>query len=88
METVLFIFFGFYLVSIETAKQKMEKDGLLQTAELRILEKQKKLTELQKEFKQLLNLNQSLPEHLHLTHEVLMHHTGKHPIDEFVFRDP
>lgn len=56
--------------SIETAKQKVEKDSLHQKAELKFLKKQKKIAELQKKFKQLLNLNQSLPEHVHLTHEV------------------
>lgn len=73
--TVYFFFFVFtwcVYVSIETAKQKMEKDVLHQKADLKILRKRKKITELQKEFKQLLNLNQSLPKHLHLTHQVHM----------------
>lgn len=71
--TVFFFVFtwGVY-ISIETAKQKMEKDILHQKADLKILRKRKKITELQKEFKQLLNLNQSLPKHLRLTHEVHM----------------
>uniref|UniRef100_A0A3Q3F8B2 WD repeat domain 52 n=1 Tax=Labrus bergylta TaxID=56723 RepID=A0A3Q3F8B2_9LABR len=52
--------------SIETAKQKLEKDRLRREAELKIAVKRKKLAELQKEFKLLLNNNQSLPEHVHL----------------------
>lgn len=67
-----FVFTWCVYVSIETAKQKMEKDILHQKADLKILRKRKKITELQKEFKQLLNLNQSLPRHLRLTHQVHM----------------
>ncbi|KAK2888569.1 cilia- and flagella-associated protein 44 [Channa argus] len=52
--------------SIETAKQKLEKDRMFLAAELKIAEKRKKLAELQKTFKQLLNSNQSLPEHVRL----------------------
>lgn len=63
--------------SIETAKQKLEKDRLRQEAELKIAEKRKKLAELQKVFKQLLINNQSLPEHVRLNPEVLKHrHLG------------
>ncbi|XP_050928726.1 cilia- and flagella-associated protein 44 [Lates calcarifer] len=53
--------------SIETAKQKLEKDRLRREAELKITGKRKKLAELQKKFKELLNHNQSLPEHVRLT---------------------
>lgn len=56
--------------SIETAKQKLEKDRLRREAELKIAEKWKKLAELQKVFKQLLINNQSLPEHVRLKPEV------------------
>lgn len=59
--------------SIETAKQKKEKDRLCREAELKITEKWKKLAELQKVFKQLLIDNQSLPEHIRLTPEVDKH---------------
>ncbi|TMS08587.1 cilia- and flagella-associated protein 44 [Larimichthys crocea] len=52
--------------SIETAKQKLEKDRLRRAAELKIVAKQKKLSELQKKFKQQLNKNQSLVEHVRL----------------------
>ncbi|KAK2818850.1 hypothetical protein Q5P01_024411 [Channa striata] len=52
--------------SIETAKQKLEKDRLFLEAEQKIAEKRKRLVELQKTFKQLLNNNQSLPEHVQL----------------------
>ncbi|XP_032395282.1 cilia- and flagella-associated protein 44 [Etheostoma spectabile] len=52
--------------SIETAKQKLENDRLRREAELKIVAKQKKLAELQKQFKQLLNVNQSLPEQVRL----------------------
>ncbi|TKS84134.1 Cilia- and flagella-associated protein 44 [Collichthys lucidus] len=52
--------------SIETAKQKLEKDRLRRAAELKIVAKQKKLSKLQKKFKQQLNKNQSLMEHVRL----------------------
>ncbi|XP_034565559.1 cilia- and flagella-associated protein 44 [Notolabrus celidotus] len=52
--------------SIETAKQKLEKDRLRREAELKIAAKRKKLSELQKKFKQLTNKIQSLPEHCRL----------------------
>lgn len=61
------------VISIETAKQKMELDSLHQKAKLKMLGTKKNIGELQKEFKQLLNLNESLPEHLQLTHEVHVH---------------
>ncbi|XP_026153925.1 cilia- and flagella-associated protein 44 isoform X2 [Mastacembelus armatus] len=57
--------------SIETAKQELEKDRLRQEAELKIAEKHKKLAELQKKFKQVLDINQSLPEHVRLKREEL-----------------
>lgn len=62
--------------SIETAKQKLEKDRLRREADLKIAAKQKKLAELQKKFKQLLNKNQSLPEHVRLTPQVQTHKLG------------
>lgn len=68
-----FVFTWSVYISIETAKQKVEKDSLLQKAELKALTKRRKIAELQTEFKQLLNLNQSLPEHLQLSHEVHVH---------------
>ncbi|TNN86390.1 Cilia- and flagella-associated protein 44 [Liparis tanakae] len=52
--------------SIETAKQKLQKDRLRREAGLKIAEKRKKLAELQKKFKQLMNDNQSMPEHVRL----------------------
>ncbi|XP_040053049.2 cilia- and flagella-associated protein 44 [Gasterosteus aculeatus] len=52
--------------SIETAKQKLENDRLRREAGLKMAAKHKKLAELQKKFKQLLNDNQSLPEHVRL----------------------
>ncbi|KAG7235618.1 hypothetical protein INR49_002428 [Caranx melampygus] len=57
--------------SIETAKQKLEKDRLQRQAELKIAEKQKKLAELQKKFKEMVDINQSLPEHVRLKPEEL-----------------
>lgn len=62
--------------SIETAKQKLEKDRLRREADLKIAAKQKRLAELQKKFKQLLNKNQSLPEHVRLTPQVQTHKPG------------
>lgn len=63
--------------SIETAKQKLEKDRLRREAELKISAKRKKLSELQKKFKQLPNDNKSLPEHVRLTPAVHTHtHLG------------
>ncbi|XP_046733325.1 cilia- and flagella-associated protein 44 isoform X1 [Silurus meridionalis] len=52
--------------SIETAKQKLELDRLHQEAESRKQERRKQLVELQTQFKALLELNQSLPEHVRL----------------------
>ncbi|XP_071321915.1 cilia- and flagella-associated protein 44 [Trachinotus anak] len=57
--------------SIETAKQKLEKDRLHREAELKIAEKRRKLAELQKKFKEVLDKNQSLPEHVRLKPEEL-----------------
>ncbi|KAJ8002958.1 hypothetical protein DPEC_G00164360 [Dallia pectoralis] len=55
--------------SIETAKQKSEMDRLHREAELRKAERREKLAELRSQFKQLLQIDQSLPEHgrLHRT---------------------
>lgn len=66
-------FLSFSSSSIETAKQKLEKDRLRREAELKITGKRKKLAELQKKFKELLNHNQSLPEHVRLTPVVQKH---------------
>ncbi|KAL0968428.1 hypothetical protein UPYG_G00266720 [Umbra pygmaea] len=52
--------------SIETAKQKLEMDNMRREAELRKAERRKKLAELESQFKQLLQNNQSLPEHVRL----------------------
>ncbi|XP_056259641.1 cilia- and flagella-associated protein 44 [Seriola aureovittata] len=57
--------------SIETAKQKLEKDRLQREAELKITEKRKKMAQLQKKFKEVLDINQSLPEHVRLKPEEL-----------------
>ncbi|KAM4720112.1 cilia- and flagella-associated protein 44 isoform 2-T2 [Anableps anableps] len=58
--------------SIETAKQKLEKDNLRRKAELKEADVQKQLAELQKRFKQVLTNNQSLPEHIRLTPQELV----------------
>uniref|UniRef100_A0A3B4Z8J5 Uncharacterized protein n=1 Tax=Stegastes partitus TaxID=144197 RepID=A0A3B4Z8J5_9TELE len=63
----------FWLSMVQTdkmAKQKLESDHLRRETELKVAEKQKKLTELQKRFKQVLSDNQSLPEHVRLKPEV------------------
>ncbi|KAM6987447.1 cilia- and flagella-associated protein 44-like [Tautogolabrus adspersus] len=57
--------------SIETAKQKLEKDRVRREAELYVAAKRKKLAELRKKFEQLLKVNNSLPEHVRLTPEEL-----------------
>ncbi|KAM6975484.1 cilia- and flagella-associated protein 44-like [Tautogolabrus adspersus] len=57
--------------SIETAKQKLEKDRLRREAELEIAAKRKKLAELRKKFEQLEKENNSLPEHVRLKPEEL-----------------
>ncbi|XP_064870056.1 cilia- and flagella-associated protein 44-like, partial [Oncorhynchus nerka] len=56
--------------SIETAKQKLEMDRMRREAEMRKVERRKMLAELQNQFKQLLEKNQGLPEHVRL------HRTG------------
>nr|XP_057920871.1 cilia- and flagella-associated protein 44-like isoform X2 [Doryrhamphus excisus] len=53
--------------SIETAKLKLEKDRQQREAEKKISAKRKRLAEIQKMFKKLLNENLSLPEHIQLT---------------------
>ncbi|XP_012720586.2 cilia- and flagella-associated protein 44 [Fundulus heteroclitus] len=58
--------------SIETAKQKTEKDNLRREAELKEAEMQRQLLELQRRFKQVLSDNQSLPEHIRLKPEELL----------------
>ncbi|KAK5851669.1 hypothetical protein PBY51_023206 [Eleginops maclovinus] len=60
--------------SIETEKQKLDKDRRRREAELKIVAKRKKLAELQKKFQQLLITNQSLPEHVRLKPEELQLH--------------
>ncbi|KAM6987466.1 LOW QUALITY PROTEIN: cilia- and flagella-associated protein 44-like [Tautogolabrus adspersus] len=57
--------------SIETAKQKLEKDRVHREAELYVAAKRKKLAELRKKFEQVLKVNNSLPEHVRLTPEEL-----------------
>ncbi|XP_057211014.1 cilia- and flagella-associated protein 44 [Triplophysa rosa] len=52
--------------SIETAKQKLELDRMLQEAEQRKLERRKRLVELESQFQGLLEQNQNLPEHIRL----------------------
>ncbi|KAJ8279356.1 hypothetical protein COCON_G00064220 [Conger conger] len=49
--------------SIETAKQRTELDRMRREAEQRKEERRRKLVELQSQFKQQLQYNQSLPEH-------------------------
>nr|XP_061800171.1 cilia- and flagella-associated protein 44-like [Nerophis lumbriciformis] len=53
--------------SIETAKQKLEKDLQRKEADRKILAKRKELAALQNEFKILLDDNQNLPKHIQLT---------------------
>ncbi|XP_036376519.1 cilia- and flagella-associated protein 44 [Megalops cyprinoides] len=57
--------------SIETAKQRTELDRLRREAEQRKEERRRRLLELQAQFKQLLQRNQSLPEHVRLPPEEL-----------------
>ncbi|XP_034144335.1 cilia- and flagella-associated protein 44 isoform X2 [Esox lucius] len=57
--------------SIETAKQRLEMERTCREAEQRKAERRKKLAELQSQFKQLLQKNQSLPEHIRLHHTEL-----------------
>ncbi|KAK5900501.1 hypothetical protein CgunFtcFv8_025459 [Champsocephalus gunnari] len=56
--------------SIESEKQKLDKDRQRREAELKIAAKQNKLAELNKKFQQLLITNQRLPEHVRLKPEV------------------
>lgn len=58
--------------SLEMAKQKLQNDQLQKEAELKVSEKQKNLSELQKKFKKVLNDNQNLSEHIRLKPEVQM----------------
>ncbi|XP_077479002.1 cilia- and flagella-associated protein 44-like [Stigmatopora argus] len=53
--------------SIETAKQKVEKDRQRREADAKILAKRKQLAALQNDFKILLDDNLNLPEHIQLT---------------------
>ncbi|XP_061148876.1 cilia- and flagella-associated protein 44-like isoform X1 [Syngnathus typhle] len=53
--------------SIETAKQKLEKDRQRQEADKKILAKRKMLAALQSKFKILLDDNLNLPQHIQLT---------------------
>uniref|UniRef100_A0A3B4GGR1 WD repeat domain 52 n=1 Tax=Pundamilia nyererei TaxID=303518 RepID=A0A3B4GGR1_9CICH len=57
---------------LEMAKQKLQNDQLQKEAELKVSEKQKNLSELQKKFKKVLNDNQNLSEHIRLKPEVQM----------------
>lgn len=58
--------------SLEMAKQKLQNDQLQKEAELKVSEKQRNLSELQKKFKKVLNDNQNLSEHIRLKPEVQM----------------
>ncbi|PWA16165.1 hypothetical protein CCH79_00020620, partial [Gambusia affinis] len=58
--------------SIETAKQKTEKDILRREAEQKEAEMLKHLLELQKRFKQIQSDNESLPEHIRLKPQELV----------------
>uniref|UniRef100_A0A673VZL4 Uncharacterized protein n=1 Tax=Salmo trutta TaxID=8032 RepID=A0A673VZL4_SALTR len=64
--------------SIETAKQKLEMDRMRREAEMRKVERRKMLAELQNQFKQLLEKNQGLPEHVRL-HRTVHTHKPLHP---------
>uniref|UniRef100_A0A8K9X508 Cilia- and flagella-associated protein 44 n=1 Tax=Oncorhynchus mykiss TaxID=8022 RepID=A0A8K9X508_ONCMY len=64
--------------SIETAKQKLEMDRMRREAEMRKVERRKMLAELQNQFKQLLEKNQGLPEHVRL-HRTVHTHKPIHP---------
>uniref|UniRef100_A0A3B4XPH3 Cilia- and flagella-associated protein 44 n=1 Tax=Seriola lalandi dorsalis TaxID=1841481 RepID=A0A3B4XPH3_SERLL len=70
-----------FICHIFTAKQKLEKDRLQREAELKITEKRKKMAQLQKKFKEVLDINQSLPEHVRLKPEVETHTPGSYPLD-------
>lgn len=72
------------LFSIETAKQKLEKDRLRREAELKIAEKQKKLAELRKIYNKVLIDNQNLPEHVRLKPEVQWHTHLDHLLSLFI----
>uniref|UniRef100_A0A8C7N0F8 Cilia- and flagella-associated protein 44 n=1 Tax=Oncorhynchus kisutch TaxID=8019 RepID=A0A8C7N0F8_ONCKI len=63
---------------IETAKQKLEMDRMRREAEMRKVERRKMLAELQNQFKQLLEKNQGLPEHVRL-HRTVHTHKPIHP---------
>nr|XP_061836799.1 cilia- and flagella-associated protein 44-like isoform X1 [Nerophis lumbriciformis] len=58
--------------SIETAKQKLEKDRQRREAAKKIAAKRKRLVEIQNMFKMLLNDNLGLPEHVGLTPEEML----------------
>lgn len=62
------------MCSIETAKQKLELDRMLQEAEQRKVERRKRLVELQSQFQGLLEQNQNLPEHIRLHRSVHSSH--------------
>uniref|UniRef100_A0A673VPT0 Cilia- and flagella-associated protein 44 n=1 Tax=Salmo trutta TaxID=8032 RepID=A0A673VPT0_SALTR len=64
--------------NIETAKQKLEMDRMRREAEMRKVERRKMLAELQNQFKQLLEKNQGLPEHVRL-HRTVHTHKPLHP---------
>ncbi|XP_029902729.1 cilia- and flagella-associated protein 44 [Myripristis murdjan] len=51
-------------LSIEMAKQRAEKDHMLKEAEWKKAEKLKKLAELRKKYRDLLDINHSLPEYI------------------------
>lgn len=71
------------------AKQRAEKDHMLKEAEWKKAEKLKKLAELRKKYRDLLDINHSLPEYICLKPAVHTHsHTLKplqcHPLLELV----
>lgn len=68
------------LCSLETAKQKLEEDRLRKEAEQRVAGKRKKLAELKHRYQEMLKVNQTLSEHVHLTPEVRLKHTNKNPL--------
>uniref|UniRef100_A0A3Q1FFI5 Uncharacterized protein n=1 Tax=Acanthochromis polyacanthus TaxID=80966 RepID=A0A3Q1FFI5_9TELE len=72
-QTLFFSPLTFPPSSIESAKQNLQKDCLRREAERKLQEKQKKLAGLQKKYEQVLKVNQSLPEHVHLIPEVQKH---------------
>lgn len=59
------------------AKLNQEKNRLQHEAEVKMAAKRKKLTELQRTYRQLLNDNHKLPEHVQLKPEVRLYADGE-----------